>query len=180
MKMTVPICTVKSCLPLKVMAEAPCIIVGQFPSMNCPLNTLHYVHYWGFLFCEPVRFVWFSCSLRLASFFLTSSDLRFTSLLKFLGYLPLPQLTRTAQLFSGGIFSPVAPFSYFLGQAFVDGFPWWSAFVTHGKCLHLQVSSQMSHTWVPDSEAPNCMNCQVKFTFTKRRHHCRACGKVSY
>lgn len=33
--------------------------------------------------------------------------------------------------------------------------------------------------WVPDSEAPNCMNCQVKFTFTKRRHHCRACGKVS-
>lgn len=34
--------------------------------------------------------------------------------------------------------------------------------------------------WVPDSEAPNCMNCQAKFTFTKRRHHCRACGKVSH
>lgn len=33
--------------------------------------------------------------------------------------------------------------------------------------------------WVPDSEAPNCMSCQAKFTFTKRRHHCRACGKVS-
>ncbi|XP_009083110.1 PREDICTED: zinc finger FYVE domain-containing protein 16-like, partial [Acanthisitta chloris] len=31
--------------------------------------------------------------------------------------------------------------------------------------------------WVPDSEAPNCMSCQVRFTFTKRRHHCRACGK---
>ncbi|XP_034152851.1 zinc finger FYVE domain-containing protein 16 isoform X1 [Esox lucius] len=32
--------------------------------------------------------------------------------------------------------------------------------------------------WVPDSEAPNCMNCWQKFTFTRRRHHCRACGKV--
>uniref|UniRef100_A0A8C8HIP3 FYVE-type domain-containing protein n=1 Tax=Oncorhynchus tshawytscha TaxID=74940 RepID=A0A8C8HIP3_ONCTS len=32
--------------------------------------------------------------------------------------------------------------------------------------------------WVPDSEAPNCMKCWQKFTFTRRRHHCRACGKV--
>ncbi|KFV58563.1 Zinc finger FYVE domain-containing protein 16, partial [Tyto alba] len=38
--------------------------------------------------------------------------------------------------------------------------------------------SQKQPVWVPDSEAPNCMKCQVKFTFTKRRHHCRACGKV--
>ncbi|KFQ92781.1 Zinc finger FYVE domain-containing protein 16, partial [Nipponia nippon] len=38
--------------------------------------------------------------------------------------------------------------------------------------------SRKQPLWVPDSEAPNCMNCQIKFTFTKRRHHCRACGKV--
>lgn len=62
-----------------------------------------------------------------------------------------------------------------------------SSFVTANKdslpeniCKEGLVLGQKQPAWVPDSEAPNCMNCQVKFTFTKRRHHCRACGKVSY
>ncbi|MEQ2205487.1 hypothetical protein XENOCAPTIV_000408 [Xenoophorus captivus] len=38
---------------------------------------------------------------------------------------------------------------------------------------------EVAPVWVPDSQAPLCMKCDVKFTFTKRRHHCRACGKVS-
>lgn len=61
-----------------------------------------------------------------------------------------------------------------------------SSFVTANKdslpeniCKEGLILGQKQPTWVPDSEAPNCMNCQVKFTFTKRRHHCRACGKVS-
>lgn len=33
--------------------------------------------------------------------------------------------------------------------------------------------------WIPDSEATNCMHCDMKFTVIKRRHHCRACGLVS-
>ncbi|XP_015674042.1 zinc finger FYVE domain-containing protein 16 [Protobothrops mucrosquamatus] len=37
---------------------------------------------------------------------------------------------------------------------------------------------QKQPSWVPDLEASKCMNCQAKFTFTKRRHHCRACGKI--
>ncbi|XP_061099424.1 zinc finger FYVE domain-containing protein 9-like isoform X2 [Conger conger] len=42
----------------------------------------------------------------------------------------------------------------------------------------LNTLGEVAPVWVPDSQAPVCMKCEVKFTFTKRRHHCRACGKV--
>ena len=32
--------------------------------------------------------------------------------------------------------------------------------------------------WVPDKDAKVCMLCETRFTVVKRRHHCRACGKV--
>ncbi|XP_060562107.1 FYVE, RhoGEF and PH domain-containing protein 4-like [Ruditapes philippinarum] len=37
---------------------------------------------------------------------------------------------------------------------------------------------QKSPQWVKDEEVTMCMSCQDKFTAIKRRHHCRACGKV--
>lgn len=52
----------------------------------------------------------------------------------------------------------------------------------HGAAACRKPSSSLGEVapvWVPDSQAPACMKCGVKFTFTKRRHHCRACGKVS-
>ncbi|KAG2455508.1 LST2 protein, partial [Polypterus senegalus] len=32
-------------------------------------------------------------------------------------------------------------------------------------------------TWVPDSACDCCSACRVVFTFLRRRHHCRSCGK---
>uniref|UniRef100_H3D4B7 Zinc finger, FYVE domain containing 21 n=1 Tax=Tetraodon nigroviridis TaxID=99883 RepID=H3D4B7_TETNG len=31
--------------------------------------------------------------------------------------------------------------------------------------------------WVPDQECPRCMQCDSKFDFIKRKHHCRRCGR---
>nr|CAD7200838.1 unnamed protein product [Timema douglasi] len=41
-----------------------------------------------------------------------------------------------------------------------------------------RVLGKLPPFWVPDADAPNCMLCDLKFTVLKRRHHCRACGKV--
>lgn len=38
---------------------------------------------------------------------------------------------------------------------------------------------KVAPVWVPDASAPRCMHCECRFTFTRRRHHCRACGKVT-
>ena len=34
--------------------------------------------------------------------------------------------------------------------------------------------------WVKDQETSMCMICSVVFTVIRRRHHCRACGRVCY
>lgn len=37
-------------------------------------------------------------------------------------------------------------------------------------------SSEEKAFWVPDEDTPSCQLCEVPFTLTRRRHHCRKCG----
>eukprot|EP00483_Globobulimina_turgida_P009577 UN09596 len=33
-------------------------------------------------------------------------------------------------------------------------------------------------TWLPDDATKNCVGCKKSFTFSRRKHHCRACGRL--
>lgn len=41
-----------------------------------------------------------------------------------------------------------------------------------------ETAVQDTPSWVPDMDVVRCAACNALFTLTKRRHHCRACGKV--
>eukprot|EP00656_Telonema_subtile_P031051 TRINITY_DN34022_c0_g1_i1.p1 TRINITY_DN34022_c0_g1~~TRINITY_DN34022_c0_g1_i1.p1 ORF type:complete len:213 (+),score=62.47 TRINITY_DN34022_c0_g1_i1:41-679(+) len=46
----------------------------------------------------------------------------------------------------------------------------------YGDLQHLQ--ENLSLTWMPDSVADACVGCHENFSFTRRRHHCRFCGRI--
>jgi len=41
-----------------------------------------------------------------------------------------------------------------------------------------QLQNGHSLTWVPDHVVHSCVGCHADFSFTRRRHHCRFCGRV--
>jgi len=55
-----------------------------------------------------------------------------------------------------------------------------SALVNSSANVSIYELGKVAPVWVPDASAPRCMHCECRFTFTRRRHHCRACGKVRY
>merc|ERR1712032_240668 len=41
--------------------------------------------------------------------------------------------------------------------------------------IHLKIEEA---DWLPDYAASRCLRCEKKFTFRRRRHHCRHCGHI--
>eukprot|EP01062_Namystynia_karyoxenos_P025245 TRINITY_DN19900_c0_g1_i1.p1 TRINITY_DN19900_c0_g1~~TRINITY_DN19900_c0_g1_i1.p1 ORF type:complete len:833 (+),score=203.48 TRINITY_DN19900_c0_g1_i1:371-2500(+) len=48
----------------------------------------------------------------------------------------------------------------------------------HNPSTHRPVQCVPLRQWVPDEETANCQQCRAQFTFTLRKHHCRACGRI--
>lgn len=44
--------------------------------------------------------------------------------------------------------------------------------------LRKQINELTSREWQSNSDVKNCIACKAKFTATKRKHHCRNCGKI--
>ncbi|XP_015268011.1 PREDICTED: lateral signaling target protein 2 homolog isoform X1 [Gekko japonicus] len=52
------------------------------------------------------------------------------------------------------------------------------ALCSSGRQGHGRQDTLEPPEWVPDSTCSHCMACRVPFTFLRRRHHCRSCGKI--
>lgn len=42
----------------------------------------------------------------------------------------------------------------------------------------LTIRSRRPVTWIPDERVTNCFECKTTFTFFRRKHHCRSCGRI--
>ena len=50
--------------------------------------------------------------------------------------------------------------------------------MTDALIKSFSLSGSLAPVWIPDDSVSMCMMCYKKFTFARRRHHCRVCGKV--
>ncbi|KAG0715652.1 FYVE and coiled-coil domain-containing protein 1 [Chionoecetes opilio] len=44
--------------------------------------------------------------------------------------------------------------------------------------MRLEAAAGGSCTWMENSSAHKCLGCAVSFSLTRRRHHCRSCGRI--
>jgi len=52
--------------------------------------------------------------------------------------------------------------------------------LSHSKLQIVLMKEQLlpASEWVKDSDATHCLSCNVEFTVTLRKHHCRRCGQI--
>jgi len=53
-----------------------------------------------------------------------------------------------------------------------------SAIFTSSTNRQINILTQYSSSWQPDSSVTSCNNCNEAFSLTFRRHHCRICGFI--
>ena len=46
------------------------------------------------------------------------------------------------------------------------------------KKHELTISPRIPSRWIPDERVVACFNCAAMFTFFRRKHHCRSCGRI--
>uniref|UniRef100_A0A0N7ZB20 FYVE-type domain-containing protein n=1 Tax=Scylla olivacea TaxID=85551 RepID=A0A0N7ZB20_SCYOL len=44
--------------------------------------------------------------------------------------------------------------------------------------MRLEAAAGGNRTWMDNSSAQKCLGCSVSFSLTRRRHHCRTCGRI--
>ncbi|XP_045126076.1 FYVE and coiled-coil domain-containing protein 1-like isoform X5 [Portunus trituberculatus] len=44
--------------------------------------------------------------------------------------------------------------------------------------VRLEAAAGGNRTWMDNSSAQKCLGCSVSFSLTRRRHHCRTCGRI--
>jgi hypothetical protein len=47
------------------------------------------------------------------------------------------------------------------------------------KWVQARVKKAKETAWIPDEASSICMQCSIRFTVTRRRHHCRLCGVLA-
>ena len=48
----------------------------------------------------------------------------------------------------------------------------------HQSTETCHIPARTPATWIPDARVHRCFSCNAEFTFWKRKHHCRSCGRI--
>lgn len=48
----------------------------------------------------------------------------------------------------------------------------------HRSPVEVTIRPRVPSSWIPDCRVRRCFNCNIEFTFLKRKHHCRQCGRI--